>query len=223
MLSVIGDVLPLAIGIAISPVPIIAVILMLMSGRARENASAFLVGWLLGLTAVVAVVLVIGGAAGIDSGSGSTLGSVVAIALGIVLLVLGARQWQKRPAPGEASELPAWMQTIDELQPTRAFLLGALLSGVNPKNLSLAIGAAIVMGSAALDLPALVVAVVVFVLLASASIIVPVVYALTGGESAASTLDSWRVWLTEHNATVMTVLLVVIGVVLVGRGLGLLD
>jgi len=37
----IGDILPLAVGVAISPIPIIAVILMLFSGRARANSFAF--------------------------------------------------------------------------------------------------------------------------------------------------------------------------------------
>src|SRR5260221_9434568 len=38
--NVIGNILPSAIGVAISPVPIIAVILMLFSQRARSNSSA---------------------------------------------------------------------------------------------------------------------------------------------------------------------------------------
>ena len=45
----IGDILPTAIGVAISPVPIIAVILMLFSAKAKRNGLAFLLGWLGGL------------------------------------------------------------------------------------------------------------------------------------------------------------------------------
>jgi hypothetical protein len=52
----IGDILPLAIGVAISPVPIIAVILMLFSKKAKGNSLAFLVGWVLGL-AIVGVIV----------------------------------------------------------------------------------------------------------------------------------------------------------------------
>ena len=46
---VIGDFLPAAIGVAISPIPIIAVILMLLTPRARTNGPAFLVGWIVAL------------------------------------------------------------------------------------------------------------------------------------------------------------------------------
>ena len=53
--SVIGDILPLALGIAISPIPIIAAILMLLSPKAKGTSVGFLLGWVLGI--VVAVVL----------------------------------------------------------------------------------------------------------------------------------------------------------------------
>ena len=57
--SAIGSILPQAIGVAISPIPIIAVILMLFSKRARSNSLAFLAGWVLAVGIVGAVVLVL--------------------------------------------------------------------------------------------------------------------------------------------------------------------
>ena len=42
----IGGSLPLAVGIALSPVPIIAVVLMLTSRRAKVNGPVFVLGWL---------------------------------------------------------------------------------------------------------------------------------------------------------------------------------
>ena len=48
----------MAIGVAISPVPIIAVILMLFSKRARSNGIAFLVGWVVALVVVGSIVLI---------------------------------------------------------------------------------------------------------------------------------------------------------------------
>ena len=46
--AAIGQVLPLAVGVALSPVPIIAVALMVMSQRARLNGPVFVIGWLTG-------------------------------------------------------------------------------------------------------------------------------------------------------------------------------
>jgi hypothetical protein len=54
MNGVIGEILPLALGVAISPVPIIAAILMLLSPKAKGTSVGFLGGWVLGI--VVAVV-----------------------------------------------------------------------------------------------------------------------------------------------------------------------
>ncbi|GAA4234139.1 hypothetical protein GCM10022254_38320 [Actinomadura meridiana] len=49
--EVIGDVLPLAVGVAISPIPIIAVILMLLTPWARATGLGFLGGWTAGIAA----------------------------------------------------------------------------------------------------------------------------------------------------------------------------
>ena len=48
----IAAVLPFAIGVAISPVPIIAVILMLFSSRAKVNGPMFALGWAVALAVV---------------------------------------------------------------------------------------------------------------------------------------------------------------------------
>lgn len=218
--QVLGDILVPAIGIAISPVPIIAVILMLFSAKARENGPAFLGGWLLGVTGVLVVIIAVSGAAGASTGGPSNLASLIQLALGILLIVMGWLQWRKRPMSGQAAEPPKWMSAVDGMQPTQAFVLGVALSAVNPKNLMLGAAAALTIGKAALDLLPLLVVIVVFVLVASISIIVPVAYSLFGGESARATLDGWKAWLEANNAVVMTVLLLVMGVAVVGKGLG---
>ena len=57
--AAIGEMLPLAIGIAVSPLPIIAIILMLITPKARGNGLAFFGGWMLGLAVVGAIVLIV--------------------------------------------------------------------------------------------------------------------------------------------------------------------
>ncbi|MFF4456814.1 GAP family protein [Streptomyces goshikiensis] len=56
---------------------------------------------------------------------------------GGALIGLGARTWGKRPRARERAEPPRWMASLDDATAGRALLLGALLSGVNPKNLIL--------------------------------------------------------------------------------------
>ena len=55
--AAIGAILAAAVGVAISPVPIIAVILMLFSGAATRNSLSFLVGWIIGLLGAGLIVL----------------------------------------------------------------------------------------------------------------------------------------------------------------------
>src|SRR5580765_5744398 len=110
----IGEVLTFAIGVAISPVPIIAVILMLFSRRARVNGPVFLLGWVLALAVVSTVAYVIADES--DAATSSTASDTISwgkIVLGVLFLLLAGRQWRSRPAPGVEPEMPKWMQGID--------------------------------------------------------------------------------------------------------------
>ena len=221
MRQAISEVLPYAIGVAISPVPIIAVILMLFSARARTNGPSFLLGWILGLGIVVTVVYVIANSSDVATDSSASDGSsTVQVVLGVVLLVLALRNWRKRAAPGAEAAMPKWMDSIDSFTPVKALGLAVLLSAVNPKNLILSIGAATVVAQTNSSTSDAVVALAVFVVLASLSIAIPVVFYLLGGAKAKTTLDGWKVWLSAHNSAVMAVLLLVFGVVLIGKGTG---
>ncbi len=218
--SVIGDILPLAIGVAISPVPIIAVILMLFSKRARSNGLAFLAGWVLALTVVGTVVLLLANAGKISSeGTPSTLSYVVKLLLGLLFWFLAYRNWQTRPKEGEEPATPKWMAAIDSFTAGRALGISALLAGVNPKNLGLTLAAAVTIAQAGLTGGQSAVALLVFVVIASATVAVPVLYYLVAGESAAKTLEGWKAWLLANNATVMFVLFLVLGAKLAGDGL----
>jgi hypothetical protein len=219
--SAIGSILPEAIGVAISPLPIIAVILMLFSKRARSNGLAFLAGWVLALAVVVGVVLALAGAGKISAGgTPATAGYAIKLLLGLLFLFLAVRNWQKRPKEGQTPEMPKWMAAIDSFTAGRAFGLSALLAGLSPKNLGLALAAALSIGQAGLSGAQPWVALATFVLLASISIALPVLYYVIAGQSAKKTLNSWKAWLTANNATVMFVLLLVFGVKLVGDALG---
>lgn len=217
----ISEVMVFAIGVAISPLPIIAVILMLISGRSRANGSAFLLGWVLGLTAVSVVVYVLADASDVATDSGaSDRTSTLKIVLGAVLLVLALRVWRRRNEPGHT---PKWMVGVESVTPGRAVVLGVALAAVNPKNLILTVGAAAGLGQLGLDTAAAVVSIAFFVVLASVLVGAPVVMAVAGGAKAQARLDELKASLTANHATVMAVLLLVFGVLLISKGTGLLS
>jgi hypothetical protein len=216
----IGAVLTFAIGVAISPVPIIAVILMLFSQRARVNGPVFLAGWVVALIVVSSVVYAVSNASDASTSSGASDSiSWGKIVLGALFLLLAVRTWRKRPAPGAEAEMPKWMAGIDTLAPAKALALGVLLAGVNPKNLILAAGAAAGLAQLGLSTTDAVVSLIVFVVIGSLTIAGPVVYYLVGGDGARTQLDALKVWLAAHNDAVMAVLFLVFGVDLIAKGI----
>ena len=221
MQQVIGELLPLALGIAISPIPIIAIILMLITPKARSNGLAFLLGWMAGILIVGGIALVVADVAGLSTGSeaASQSQAVIKLVLGLLLLVVAARQWRSRPKPGEEASLPKWMQTLDTFTPVKSFGVGALLSGPNLKNLALNLAAMSIVATAGLSTANQVVALLVVVVIGSLTIIAPLVVYFAGGEKSTELLGGWKSWLSENNAATMAVLLLVLGVALVGQGI----
>lgn len=219
--NVIGEILPLAVGIAISPIPIIAAILMLLSPKAKATSIGFLLGWLVGIALAVTVFTLLSSALPEDDPDASKpITAVIQLVLALGLLFLALRQWRSRPAPGVEPDLPKWMSAIDTMTPIKAFLLAVVLAAVNPKNLLLGAAAGVAIGGATLDGSAMTASIVVFVLIAGASVLVPVVAYLVASKAMAGPLESLRGWLVHNNATVMAVLLLVLGVVLLGKGIG---
>lgn len=217
----IGATLGFAVGIAISPIPVAAVILMLFSGRARTNALAFGAGWVVGIAAVASIVAALPGV-GTDTGEPSDATGWIKLVLGLLLLLVAVRQWRGRPTGDAEPPVPGWMARIDDLRPGAAVGLGLALSAVNPKNLLL--GAAAGASLAALDLPTgqAVGGIVVYTAVAAATVAVPVAAYLVAGARLDPTLAHTKEWLIANNSVVLAVLLVVFGVNLVGDALQIL-
>jgi len=111
------------------------------------------------------------------------------------------------------------MSAIDSMTAAKGLGLGFLLSAVNPKNLLMAISAGLIIGGANLSFGETTVVIVVFVLLAASTVLVPVVGYLIASARMGGPLDSLRGWLVANNATIMAVLLLVIGVSVIGKGI----
>lgn len=219
--SVVGDILPLALGIAISPVPIIAAILMLLAPKARGASVGFLVGWLLGIViGVVVFTLIASVIPEEDTDASKPIAGTIKILMGAGLLLLALKQWRSRPKPGEVAALPTWMAAIDTITVGRSLGLGFLLAAVNPKNLLMAAGAGVIIGTGGLTTGQKALAILLFVVIAASSVAIPVIAYLLASKRMAGPLASLRSWLVHNNAAVMAVLLLVIGVVLIGKGIG---
>lgn len=219
----IGELLPLALGVAISPVPIIAVILMLIAPHARKVSLWFLGGWLGGILGVTLLFVWWSAITGADSHSPddpSTAVSWILLLLGAGMLFLSARQWHDRPGAEHEAHLPAWLSAIEKVSLQKAAGLGLALSALNPKNLALCIAAGVTISSGGLSGWEGTLTIVIFAILAVCTVAAPIVAFAIDEERMRGPLDRLKVWLEDNNAIVMSVLLLVIGVVLLGRGLG---
>jgi threonine/homoserine/homoserine lactone efflux protein len=200
--------------------PIIAVILMLFSSRAKANGPMFLLGWVVALAVVSGVAYVITDAGNASKNTAAADGvSWVQILFGVLFLLLAGRSWRNRPEPGTEPEIPKWMTGIDGFAPGKAFGLGLLLAGVNPKNLLLAVGAGSALALIGPSTTEAVVSLVGFVVVGSLTIAGPVVFYLVDGDRAKTHLDSAKGWLMLHNEAVMMVLFLVFGVDLIAKGI----
>jgi threonine/homoserine/homoserine lactone efflux protein len=210
-----SDLVPLAIGILASPFPVIPVILLLLTPRATANAGGFLGGWAAG---VLAGTMAFVGLANVIEGfeETPTWVSWARVLLGGALVIVGVRQFLARH---ESKEAPGWMRALDDATPASALKLGALLSGANPKILLLSAAAGLTIAAADLTTAATVATVVVFALVGSLSVALPLVIHLVLGERAQAPLLRAKEWLTAHNATIMAVVVLIIGGLLLSKGI----
>jgi Sap-like sulfolipid-1-addressing protein len=125
----IGGILPLAIAVDISVLSIIAVILMLITPRARSNGPAFVAGWYWGWLS----------SAGWCSSSLTRPVSPAAAASrprprhqagpGGVALAAGGPAVAQPSRAGRAGPAPKWMAALDSFTPVKSLGLGAARSG----------------------------------------------------------------------------------------------
>ncbi|MCC7165913.1 MAG: LysE family transporter [Anaerolineae bacterium] len=217
-----------AFGIAISPTPVILVILMLFDERGRWNALGYLIGWMVGLIvlAIVAILLVTAGVSILSSDSQHVRPAVL-VAAGLVLLWVAYRQWTKPLDPSANPAGPKWLETFDRLlarssehfTPLRAFVLGVIMSAISPKNIALVLAAAIAFTAQNLSPQDLAILFILFVLISSLAIGIPVGYALLKGDKADESLNKWKLWVIANSSRSIALLLGLLAIVMLVSGL----
>ena len=212
-----GEVLPLAVAIAIFPVPVIAVVLLLATEGGRLKGVAFVLAWFAGLVAVGGLVLLLaGGADASEGGERAPWVDVLLLGLGLLLLAAAVRQWRDRPAEGEEPPTPGWMRTVDDFTAAKAGATGFALAALNPKNLALTAAAAAEIAGVGLAAGEQIAVLLAFAVLASLGVLAPLVLSLTLGDRARGPLAGARDWMGRQNAAIMSVLFLLIGAKLIG-------
>ncbi|TCC35115.1 GAP family protein [Kribbella sindirgiensis] len=223
MWPVAGAVLPQAMAIALSPVPMVCIVLVLLSARPVRAGLYFTAGWIGALTAAVGLVawLTDTVAEGHEESTRDGV-DVLQLAVGVLFAVLAVRYWRKRPDPGTPPPRPAIVDRIALLSAGGLLLAGAAAALANLKNLPLVLSAGTYLGGAALPTSQLIAATAVFIATASLTVVGPLLaVVLTGPTRSARTLRALETWLLTNLNTITVILLLVLATVLIGQGLDL--
>jgi threonine/homoserine/homoserine lactone efflux protein len=216
----IGEMLPLSVGIAISLTTIITTFLMLLSPKAKGRSVALLIGCVVGVAGAVALFAWLSALLPThDSDRSSPTAGVIKLVGGVVLVLLAARQWRHRPSPGEEPELPTWMAGVDSMPPVKALGLGLVLTAVVPKNLLIALAAGVILGEAGLRVGQTAVVILLFTVIATSTVAIPVVAHLVASARMSGHFDELRRWLVRNSVAIMVIVLLVIGIVMIGNGI----
>jgi hypothetical protein len=220
MLQAVGQLLPIALAVAISSVPIMATILILLSPRRTQTAVPFLIGWLLGIAVVVSVCTLF---AQLIPASRSPRRDEPAIGVseilvGLALIVFWIVAW-RRARKNPSTAMPKWLSTVGSLGPWASFGVAFALN-LRPKGLLLAIAAGLALRAETLSFGESALVIAIYTIIAASTVAVPIIMTLVAPERMKPRLLSAQEWLTRNDVAIGALILVMIGVVIIGSGLG---
>ena len=214
--SVLTELIPLALVVALSPFSVIPAVLVLHTPRPRPTGLAFLAGWLIGLAALTAIFLEVSSLAGGLRDKPPSWASWVRIIVGAALIVLGLYRWSTRK---RSAHTPGWMNSMSKFTPSRAALVAAALTVINPKVLFICAAAGLAIGTAGLRAPGAWAAVAWFVLVAGCTVAIPILAYAAAGERLDAPLNRLKDWMERQHATLVAAILVVIGLLVLYKGI----
>ncbi|MGN7798839.1 GAP family protein [Leifsonia sp. 22587] len=219
MLSVIGQLLPLAVAVALSSVPILAVLVLLLESSRPLVPTLFVVGYVVGLVIITSLFAIFLHAIPANTSTGpEPFVGVLEIVVGIALLVYAVIEVRRHPQAAERESLPRWMVALGRMRTLPALGLGFGLN-IRPKSVLLAIAAGLVIGPAQLPVSQDVVAIAVYVVIGASSVATPALFALIRPDKARPALAATQRWLLRNDTTIAIVVATVIGTVIIGNGL----
>ncbi len=217
MSDTISSVIVPAIGILVSPIPLVGLILIMFSDRARINSIAFLIGWIFGNLGVFLIAMFFIGDNITDVGDPSKVKSLIDILLGIILVGFGIFEFTKRPKKNEKVNPPKWLDKVDKFHIPEAFGLAVLMSAANPEDMLFALTAGVSVGYHATSITQAITGAIVFILIACSTVYIPTLIYLVAGSRLHGLLEKARVFLIKYNSIIMAILFVGIGIMVISK------
>jgi threonine/homoserine/homoserine lactone efflux protein len=214
--SVLIELIPLALVVALSPLSIIPAVMVLHTPRPRPTGLAFLAGWLVGLAALTSVFLEVSGLVGGLGGKPPGWASWLRIVVGVALIVFGIYKWLTRK---KSEHTPKWMQSLSKLTPGRAGATGFVLTILNPKVLFICAAAGLAIGTTGLGGTRVWLAVIWYVAVAGSTVALPILAYAVSGDRLNEPLTRLKNWMEAQHAVLVAIILVVIGLMVLYKGI----
>jgi len=215
--------LPIAIAIALSTVPIMATVLILLSPNRNRSSVPFLIGWVLGI-AVMAGVFTIGAqifpTPNPREPNNAVLLGGVQIVIGLALAILAVMSWLRSRAHPTGG-LPTWLRRVGSFGPWPSFGL-ALGLNIRPKALLLSAAAGLSLRLGSLSPESTLIVLGVFAILASVTVTAPIALTLASPQRAEKWLLASEGWFTRNSHAVTNVIVALVGVVIFFNGITML-
>jgi threonine/homoserine/homoserine lactone efflux protein len=211
-----AELIPLALVVALSPLSIIPAVLVLHSPRPRPTGLAFLVGWVVGLAVLTQVFVEVSSRLGGGLDKPPSWASWVRIVAGGALIVFGIYKWLTRT---RSEHSPKWMSSVAKITPARAAVTAMVLVVVNPKVLFMCAAAGLAIGSEGLGRAGATLGLGYYVAIAASTVALPILAYAVSGDRLDQPLVRLRDWMQAQHATLVAGILVVLGALVLYKGL----
>lgn len=221
MIEALRDAFPMSLGLALSPFPLIAIIIILMTPKAKSNSLWFLLGWILGIYGIGLLVLVIPGL-GSEDNTPSIYSGAIRIALGLSLLIFAFKTWLNRPRRDDEIVTPKLFLSIDKFGLQKSMFTGFLFSAANVKNMAFSAAGAVKINQSLPKNDNIFIALLLFSVIGSLTLIFPVIIYVFAEKKIEPTFLLWKKWLIKNNAILLVFILGFIGLMLLKGGIEML-
>jgi threonine/homoserine/homoserine lactone efflux protein len=205
----------IGLAITLDPIPLTAFILVLVSRSGVRKGAAFIFGWLVSLAIVIAFTVFVTGNNPPKPSTAPSLAALAAkLAIGLWLLVVAVRQYRKLGKPKPPKKPPRWQAGIDHMTPWYAIGLSPL---TQPWGL-IAAGVTVIV-EAKLSSWQDYLALALFCVIATSSILAMEIYAGFRPQPAQEFLARLRQWIDTHTDQVIIIVSLLLGFWLVANSI----
>ena len=217
--SVLVALLPLMIGAAVVPIPIIIVLLLLSNQGGLLKGAAFVGGAIavrLAQGVVFGYIFASDPAATSETG-GSLIVSTLLLVVGVLMLITAFRKWNKEEDPDGPP--PRWMAALGGLSAPKAFGMGAALVAISAKQWVFTLSAIGVIGQAQLGPPASTALFLCYALAVQALGLIAVIAYAMAPRSAGPALVQASEWLERNDRQIMVAFSLIFGLFFLFKGI----